>query len=419
MGGLDDFLRLFLLLHRDDMTLKVRIMISVLCYALVATTFSAPTPDDIVPETQLPQSTAGIVWLPGEGDTAVKDIPDDALPFVFPYPVKGSCGAALISPTHAITAAHCFDGTGVHNAVPPFNVNIDGSSHTVVKVLKNECFKKSGGEDNGADLAIMVLKTPVNGVKIPKIYPRTDEVGKTMSVVGWGDYGAFKGAAVPQCGETDKGCTQLRTGSNSVKHIKDNCLIFYLTTGTALTMAGDSGSPGLYKDPETDETYIMGLVSGGGKAKHNGKTVLKGSYVRLSSKWSQDWIKQTIAHQDKFDNGIVEETGANCAAMPRGSSASSPKTDKDDDEEAKAAAEKEAKAAAAEKAEKAAKATAEKAAKAAAEKAAKAAKAAEERGNKAESKGAEDKEPFGDGDGDADGDGDGDGDAGGTNHRQD
>ena len=39
------------------MTLKVRIMISVLCYALVATTFSAPTPDDIVPETQLPQST--------------------------------------------------------------------------------------------------------------------------------------------------------------------------------------------------------------------------------------------------------------------------------------------------------------------------------------------------------------------------
>ena len=93
-----------------------------------------------------------IVWRPDKPASDF-EVPDSAYPAVFPYPKKGSCAATLFDRTHAITAAHCFDGQGAHNAEAPFDVTIAGETYTVSKVLRIKCHTTNGHDSSRISLS--------------------------------------------------------------------------------------------------------------------------------------------------------------------------------------------------------------------------------------------------------------------------
>merc|ERR1712008_26453 len=63
-----------------------------------------------------------------------------------------------------------------------------GSEFVVEKALVHPCFSFKEEAPNSADLAILVLSTESSTVPVP-IYDSTDEVGKTFTLLGWGDTG--------------------------------------------------------------------------------------------------------------------------------------------------------------------------------------------------------------------------------------
>ena len=83
-------------------------------------------------------------------------------PFTFPYQYDSSdedwiCAATMISPRHAITAAHCFDG------VPDnWSVVINNKTYTVIETRLNPCYDLSSMEPVSADMAILVLDRDVD-----------------------------------------------------------------------------------------------------------------------------------------------------------------------------------------------------------------------------------------------------------------
>merc|ERR1711862_305055 len=94
----------------------------------------------------------------------------------------GSCVATMVTPYHALTAAHCFDDG---KWWPSFTVDIDGKKYTVSNVTMNKCFSHANDGPDGADLAIIKLSTKYSGKTYP-VYIKGDEVGREFTLMGWG-----------------------------------------------------------------------------------------------------------------------------------------------------------------------------------------------------------------------------------------
>ena len=239
--------------------------------------------------------TFSIVWRADASSTSF-EISDSNYPAVFPVNTNGNCAGTLIDSTHALTAAHCFD----NSALPaPFTVTINGGTYTVSKVLRNNCWSETASEPNGADMAVLVLSTAVSGVTAYSTYTSSDEVGQTLTLIGWGDYGP-SGSVPSACTSLTGGCTQLRSGTNIFTSTGENTLKYILddpaatsstaTTLEAISWSGDSGGPAFLTVSGT--TYLAGLNSGGKCCDYGNED----EYVRLSTTWAQDWITSTISN---------------------------------------------------------------------------------------------------------------------------
>jgi hypothetical protein len=122
-------------------------------------------------------------------------------PATFTYPLTqkpgDNCAATLISKKHAITATHCF---GEDDPKPPFQVKIGGRKHVVSKLIKNPCYSfANDGGPVGADIAILVLRR-ASRAKPEPMYRSNDAVGKTITIIGWGD-STTAGGDAPDDGE--------------------------------------------------------------------------------------------------------------------------------------------------------------------------------------------------------------------------
>jgi hypothetical protein len=92
----------------------------------------------------------------------------------------GGASGVLIAPNWVLTAGH----------VGPANFTVGGQTYTIAESIKHPQFLANGNDINyGFDIALIRLTTNVVGVAPLPIYQGTNELGATISMVGYGATG--------------------------------------------------------------------------------------------------------------------------------------------------------------------------------------------------------------------------------------
>ena len=110
-----------------------------------------------------------IVYPGDQVDQIVAD-PQD-YPFVFKWPTyEFRCGGTMITPSIALTAAHCIEERWNSGSRPGLMVELqdgDGGSdrYTVEEIRTNDCWDFSAGGPYSADIALMFLAKEIPNAK--------------------------------------------------------------------------------------------------------------------------------------------------------------------------------------------------------------------------------------------------------------
>ena len=197
------------------------------------------------------------------------------------------CAAALISPSLALTAAHCVDtDRGGHPRPYAFVPRLcteeravdDGcdpqQTQSFTPVGVSESYKHeswTGSVSDGADIAVIFLSEPLHGHPTLKVLPQPDPADwedlTKLYVVGWGIINSsnelpekLQAAELPY--HPEPSCRALYSGAGfGPDTIKDGMLC---AGGLgAETCQGDSGGPLLLKGDSWQEDVAVGIVSFG------------------------------------------------------------------------------------------------------------------------------------------------------------
>lgn len=233
------------------------------------------------------------------------DLDDEALvvdasryPAVFPLDAGdklrvGECAATLVTPQHALTAAHCFAKASRQKA---FRVEIGGAVYDVAAdgVHREPCFSYAADGPNGHDSAVIVLDRPAPVAPV-LAYAGGDEVGTRIAVVGWGDSG-------PAGSRGNARDEKLRAGGNVVDRAAHGVLYYDLADPSggaepdeALAWSGDSGGPALVE--VNGQTFLAGTNSGGDCCDYGSVD----QYKRVSDHYA--WIRSVV----EADPGALDD----------------------------------------------------------------------------------------------------------------
>jgi len=223
---------------------------------------------------------------------------DSAYPAVFPFPAKGECAGTLIDTLHAVTAAHCVveDGEPIDT---PFSVTFgNGASATVTEFYINPCYDDSAVA--GVDFAVLRFGAQPAGVTPHELHMGDDEPekGKTITIVGWGDFGPAGPTRPIECADAPTGCSQLRRGHNVVTSTSNNALRYTLDDPSggealpleALAWSGDSGGPAFIADASSGQLRVAGVNAAGDCCAYGSVD----EYARVSSRAATAWILATM-----------------------------------------------------------------------------------------------------------------------------
>ncbi len=189
-------------------------------------------------------------------------------PAVFPLFISNEgvkeCGATLIAPSWAITAAHCTQPVlrGLKTS-GKFKVTIAGNVVFFDDIVLHATAPSDETFTNETvDVALLHLSKPLTSVEPIRLYSESDEVGKTITMVGWGDLGSADTGPVGNDG-------QFRFAKNKVSDVDGHFLFFKFDRPEsheavpfeAVGGPGDSGVPGLFMD-EAGGIFLAGISSG-------------------------------------------------------------------------------------------------------------------------------------------------------------
>ena len=222
-------------------------------------------------------------------------------PAVFYLEEQGSrkvCVATLIHESWAITEAHCGQETSLARSLQDesrFAVTLAGRAQIIDRMVVHPEY----GEDsvNDVDLALLHFSEPVPFPRPIPLHLSDDELGKTVSILGWGFYGLGTTGR-----EYDDG--KLRLAQNRITRAEGMLQFEFedprLSANQALDLEGvpglgDSGGPALIETASGQ--FLAGvavgeLVTAGFSEETQGKYGAVAVYERISS--HLDWIGQIV-----------------------------------------------------------------------------------------------------------------------------
>ena len=151
------------------------------------------------------------------------------------------------------------------------SINLGGNTHLIHEARPNSCYDVPTGLPNPADVAVMVLKTPIVGGEVGKdwlsVWNPADHDGKTMkdeifTLIGWGSSGPV--------GDGESDYNIFHRAENRVESIHDNMLVYVFDEQgegvprlEGIGNSGDSGGPALVWNATTEQWNIGGVKSNG------------------------------------------------------------------------------------------------------------------------------------------------------------
>ena len=225
---------------------------------------------------------------------------------IFKWPDNGEfrCGATMISDQVALTAAHCIEEheDGVNELGLTVKLN-SGNVHTIREFRTNECWDFTDDADYSADIALMILETPIENAVLGTDYIHVwdpeafgDMTGREFTLAGWGSSGEVQEEGMSEDHFVSE---EYHSGENVVNEIADNMLRYTFDSpengGTRLEAMGhfgDSGSGALARHDD-GTLFIAGVKSNG----ENGFFSSEHEYTRAGG-ITRDWIYANLASLD-------------------------------------------------------------------------------------------------------------------------
>ncbi len=228
--------------------------------------------------------------LSSPGSVVIRDdrADADALRLAQPFDAAGRVladgGCTLIAPTWVVTAAHVAAGIR-----PGSLIQVGPRTYSVKRTVIHPEGTAPEGMPPEVDMALVELAEPVQDIAPAVLYRGSDELGKTLFIVGYGDYGT------PSAGlrHTDG---RRRAVTNIVDDAGPRRIFMRFDAPPGGTQyegvggPGDSGGPALLQ--EGGKIWLVGVSS----ASMNGRPGQYGVtdvYTRVSS--YVQWIDQIIA----------------------------------------------------------------------------------------------------------------------------